>query len=108
MSGSKWVALATFTDDQSDSDDPFLFEEGRVYDYDPDPRTQWAPGSRQLEPDELTAACPRCGEQFAASDGHTAAANRNFHFNGDEGLSSICRVMPNQRRFTVVPKDGAR
>jgi hypothetical protein len=96
----EWVATGTFIS----SSDGTMWEEGGIY-----------PGSdrpvedsrlRPFEASEHVAACPRCGQRFAATDDGTAESHRDLHFDGDEDIPSICRNLPTQRRFHVVEKKG--
>src|SRR6187401_640179 len=99
---NQWVALQTFAPDD------MFYEAGGVYDHEPDHGRVAGPAVRQLQPGEHLAACPRCGQRFAATDDGTAESHRDLHFDGDEEIPSICRNMPARQRdrFQVL-KGGA-
>jgi hypothetical protein len=84
---SEWVAVMTFVD-ESESGEMF-YEAGGIYSHKP--HCKWTEGGQLLTPDEHEAVCPRCGQRFAAAAGHSAEANRDLHFDGDEEIPSICR-----------------
>lgn len=95
---AEWVALDTF------APEPMFYEAGGVYDHKP--YTGRGGDVREFVPGEYVVTCPRCGQRFAATEDGTAESHRDLHFDGDEDCPSICRHMPNPRRFGAV-KGGA-
>jgi hypothetical protein len=96
----EWVALLTFAPGD------MFYEAGGVYDHKPDDGRTAGPAIRKLEPGEYVAVCPRCNRRFAATEGVTAEAHRDLHFDGDEDCPSICRNMA-PRHLRLVEKGGA-
>jgi len=101
---AEWVATSTFVDESAG----MFYEEGGIYDHDPATNCRGRGGdARELIAPEHTAACPHCGQRFAATENGAAEKHRDLHFDGDEDIPSICRNLPTKRPNIVGKKAGA-
>jgi hypothetical protein len=101
IGSTEWVALTSFAN-EDDNERPFmphLIEEGGVYPREARETRVGGPRFRPCLPDEPTVACARCGRRFVATEGSTAAQNRDLHMNGDEDIPSICLHVKAQLRL---------
>jgi hypothetical protein len=101
----EWVALLTCVSSSDPDVNAMMWEEGGIYPDSNRPRNSAMEAAREFQAGEHVAACPRCGQRFAATPEGTAESHRDLHFDGDEDIPSICRYMPT-RRLQLVEKQG--